>query len=344
MLKTCYRFGLPMLIAAWGALALQAQTPPAAPMLLPLAGVHYRYWSEQIVQWIGPELPYSMIVLEVDARSKQPVYDAELMPRDGSKPVRYTNTAEQLAADQRSGFTVYQVPMQLDGPQQPEKGAQYLLRFNTEKGVPVVWQFVEGTDESDQGSGLSPVDAKIPVLLYREQGALAGEGTAIQIGGVTSTAEVWKEFAQPPYFIPYHGAISTGVHILSFIPGETAWKQSGSQLTDAASDTMAIADMAETNTTIATEIGYTEANGSVSRVSFGPAGAKRDHTLSLVFMPALAPGAAARFDVIAGKKTKIATGNVQMTAAPGGASERWAMDSPDTLKGKTAEASVTVQP
>jgi hypothetical protein len=198
-------------------IALAAQTAPPT-QTLPLAGVYYRYWPEQIVQWVGPELPYTMIVLAVDDRGKQPVYDVQLIPRPAAAPVHYTNSAEELAIIQATGQEVHQVAMQFDAPSDPANGAQYQLRFNTEKGTPVVWQFVLGTDVSEQGSGLSPVPAPIPILMYREQGGLAGQGTALQIGGVTSTADVWKEIAQPPYFVPYRGALSIGVHILTFAP------------------------------------------------------------------------------------------------------------------------------
>src|ERR1039458_671198 len=103
-------------------LALSAQTAPT----LPLAGVNYRYWPEQIVQWVGPELPYSMIVLNIDDRAKQPIYDVQLIPRgEGGKPIRYTNSAAELAIDQASGMEAHQVAMQFDGPSDPANGAQY---------------------------------------------------------------------------------------------------------------------------------------------------------------------------------------------------------------------------
>ena len=134
-------------------ISLRAQSSPASnPATLPLAGVHYRYWPEQMVQWIGPELPYSMIVLDIDNRGKQPIYDVELIDKSGKSAGHYTNTAEELAIDQRAGLTVHQVAMQFDGPSDPVTGAQYMLRFNTDAGVPVVWQFVLGTDVSDVSS------------------------------------------------------------------------------------------------------------------------------------------------------------------------------------------------
>lgn len=323
---------------------LMAQAAPNA-VTLPVAGVHYRYWPEQLVQWIGPELPYSMIVLDVDNRGKQPVYDVELIDKSGKEAVHYTNSAAELALDQRYGFTVHQVAMKFDGPADPANGAQYMLRFNTEKGVPVVWQFVLGTDVSEQGSGATPVAAAVPVLMYRELGGLAGQGSAVQIGGVTSTAEVWKELAQPPYFVPYHGALSTGVHVLSFAPSQTAWSESGQTLTDKAGDTLSIQKSGDTVTLTNAALGAAETetlvNGAVSRVTFGPVNAKKDHTMSLEFTPALAPGAQSSFEVIAGKKTKVAAGTVETAAS--GNSENWSFTKPDELKGKEEKASESLQ-
>ncbi|MGA7352058.1 MAG: hypothetical protein WBX06_12925 [Acidobacteriaceae bacterium] len=323
--------------------ALLAQTTQT----LPLAGVYYRYWPEQIVQWVGPELPYSMIVLDVDDRAKQPVYDVQLIPRTEGKPVHYTNSAQELAIDQATGQEAHQVPMQFDAPSDPSNGAQYQLRFNTEKGTPVVWQFVLGTDVSEQGSGLSPVPAPIPILMYREQGGLAGQGTALQIGGVTSTADVWKEIAQPPYFVPYRGALSTSVHILTFAPVDTAWKSTANSLTDAHGRSLAltITSGATTMTDKALDVSasYTVAAGAVTRVTFAPNGVKGNHTLTLEFTPALAPGSQSSFEVIVGKKTKIAAGSVQTSAGPS-VTESWTFNSPDALKNLSATATASLQP
>lgn len=328
--------------------ALPAQNAPAASSTpLPLAGVYYRYWPEQIVQWVGPELPYSMIVLEVDDRGKQPIYDVQLIPRSEGKPVRYSNSAEELAIDQKMGQEVHQVAMQFDGPSDPANGAQFMLRFNTEKGTPVVWQFVLGSDVTEQGSGLSPVPAPIPILMYREQGGVAGQGTALEIGGVTSTADVWKEIAQPPYFVPYRGALSVGVHTLVFAPGDTAWKSGGQTLTDANGRTLSLSTSSDTTTmtdkTIGVSAAYSTAGAAVSRVTFSPTGVKGNHSVSLQFSPALAPGAESSFDVLAGKKTKIAAGSVQVSSGPS-VTESWSFTSPDALKNLSSKATASLQP
>jgi hypothetical protein len=324
-------------------LALSAQAAPT----LPLAGVNYRYWPEQIVQWLGPELPYSMIVASIDDRAKPAVYDVQLIPRTAGKPVYYTNSAAEVAVLQRSGLEVHQVNIEYDGPSDPAVAAQYMIRFNTEKNVPVVWQFILGTDVSEQGSGLSPVPAPIPVLMYREQGGLAAQGTALQIGGVTSTADVWKEIAQPPYFVPYRGALSTGVHILSFAPGDTAWKSDAGTLTNTSGRTLAIAtngdDTTLTDKSIAASESITGPVGSVSRVTFAPTGVKGNHSVTLQFSPALAPGSQSSFDVVIGKKTKIASGSVQESAGPN-ITDDWSFTSPDAVKNLTAKATASLRP
>ncbi|HUB17862.1 MAG TPA: hypothetical protein VL990_04460 [Acidobacteriaceae bacterium] len=336
---------LPLALGALLALplALGAQTPPT----LPLAGLYYRYWPEQIVQWVGPELPYSMIVLEVDNRTKPGILDAQLIPRAAGKPVHYTNSDEELAIDKRGGLDAYKVAMQFDGPTDPSPGAQYMLRFNTEKDVPVVWQFVLGTDVSEQGSGVSPVPAPIPVLMYREQGGLAGEGTALQVGGVTSTADVWKEIAQPPYFVPYRGALSTGVHVLAFSPGDTAWKSSAGALTSATGSTLALTTVGDDTTFTDSALGVAESvadtSGSISRVVFTPSGVKGNHSLSLEFSPALSPGSESHFEVIVGKKTKISSGSVQESAGPA-VTDTWSFTAPDDLKKLSAKATASLQP
>lgn len=333
-------------LAAWPlALAAQAAASPS----LPLPGVFYRYWPEQIVQWVGPELPYSMIVLNIDDRGKQPLYMVELVPKTAGKPTYYTNSAAELALDQRYGMDIHQVTMQLDGPPAPSNGAQYLLRFNTETGTPVVWQFVLGTDVTEQGAGVSPFAAgPVSVLVDREQGGVAGQGTALQIGKVTSTADLWKEIAQPPYFAPYRGAFSVDVHVLTFAPSSASWKADGASLSDGQGDTLAMTKDGDTvvltNKALGTSATYTLSGGAITRVVFSPAGGKRDHGLALAFSPGLAASGQSSFEVIAGKKTKVASGTVDAGSSGSGLAETWNFVSPNELHGHavhTTEASVS---
>jgi hypothetical protein len=210
---------------------------------------------------------------------------------------------------------------------------------------------------------MSSIDAPVPVLMYREQGALAGEGTALKIGGVTSVADVWKEFAQPPYFVPYHGALSEGVHIVVLAPVTSDWTTTqaatgpagGSwELKSAHGTTLAAkneqgknggTDLMLSNAADGTSLELTLAAGGagIERMQMGPTGAKIEHTVSIAFSPALSPGATSQFELIAGKKQKLAEGSVETkTAAADGVQESWTLSKPDWAKGKTAVASASL--
>ena len=207
-------------VCALALVATSRAQAPAAAATLPTepAGIAYRYFPRQFVQWVGPELPYSMIELEVDDRGTKPLYDVALTDRTTSKRVHYTNQQAEVEIDKAFGGEAHLVPMQFDSPAEAAKGATYLLRFTTETGTPVTWQFIQGSDVTEQGGGMTPLSTPSPILIYREQAAVAGEGTALKVGNITSTAEMWKEISQPPYFIAYHGALSTDVHTLAFVP------------------------------------------------------------------------------------------------------------------------------
>jgi hypothetical protein len=345
-----YRYAVAILgIVLVGAAIPAHSATDSSPVRLPLAGVNYRYWPLQFTQWIGPELPYEMIALSVDNRSQQPVYDAELVQKNGQGSIHYTNSAAQLESDLRDGLKAYRVNIQFDGPATPAMGSQYLLRFNTETGAPVVWQFVLGTDVSDRGSGLSSGSTTSQSLSFREEGALAGEGTALKIGGVTSVAEVWKEYAQIPYFVPYHGAVSSSVHVLTFTPGATQWKETGNALTNQDGATLSLAQ-GDSNFTLTDDLFHTTSLYSlagaqgITRVSFTPAGENR-HSLNLVFTSVLAPGGQGGFEIVAGKKNKLAAGTVQSASAAndGSVSEIWTFNSPGALHGKQVKATATLR-
>src|SRR6201996_8816070 len=187
------------------------------PAPVPSQQIVYRHWPEQFVQWIGPELPYTMIELYVDpGPGATPLYDAVLTERATGKRIHYANQQQMVDIDKRSGAEAYLSTMQLDRPANAGKGAAYLLRFVDHAGEPVSWQFIQGSDISERGGGSSPAGVEPPVLMYRERSAVAGEGAAVKIGDKVSVADVWTEISQPPYFVAYRGAMSQNVDIAVF--------------------------------------------------------------------------------------------------------------------------------
>src|ERR1700685_2805644 len=84
--------------------------PPIAP-----EQIIYRHWPEQFVQWIGPELPYTMIELYVDPGSgATPLYEVVLTERATGKRGHHSNQQQMVDLDKRSGADAYLTNMQLD--------------------------------------------------------------------------------------------------------------------------------------------------------------------------------------------------------------------------------------
>jgi hypothetical protein len=314
-------------IVLTSAIAAAAQTVPAP--IVPQQ-INYHHWPEQFVQWIGPELPYSMIVLYADANAVGgPLYQVMLTERGTDKRVLYTNR-------QQPGGDAIVTNIQFDRPADPGKGATYLLRFVDHAGQPVSWQFIQGSDISERGGGSSPASLQPPVLIYRERGAVAGEGTALKIGNTVSTADVWTEISQPPYFVAYHGAYSQDVDIAVFTGAPQQWTTVtapnalavGAEWTlkaqDGSTRTLKVEALSGSHATVSDAAGHLQmegdfANGAWTISKLHYAGAGTDGlTISLTN---------AKFEVVAGKKTRIASGAVQ----PDG----WQFKDPAWLKGKT---------
>jgi hypothetical protein len=327
--------------------------------------ITYRHWPEQFVQWIGAELPYTMIELYVDPNTgaagddKTPTYDAVLTERASGKRVHYSNQQQTVDIAKRAGAEAYLTTMQLDRPENAGKGATYLLRFVDHAGQPVSWQWVQGSDMSERGGGSSPAGVAPPVLLYRERSAVAGEGTALKIGNTVSAADVWTEISQPPYFVAYHGAYSQNVDFAVFTGAGQQWTTvtgpkalaAGTEWKLKAQDGLGCslhvqtvngnqASILETDDhlpgrTIAIEATWTNGAWSIEKLHYSAAGADANQGLTISFAPGTnASGAQSKFEVVAGRKTRIASGTVH--ADPAQSRVGWEFKDPDWLRGKTA--------
>ena len=198
-------------LLALSALAPSGHAQTSAPLAPPVSGllVTYQYWPVQYVQWVGTELPYSMIEFDVDATTKQPLYNVVLTDRASGRRTAYVNSDVLVASAKAQGMQAYKTEIAFEAAEATNVGAASTLRLSMADGKPLQWRFVQGSDISEQGAGLTPLPTvPIPILVYREQAAVAGEGTALQIGNTVSAAEVWTEISKPPYFVAYRGAMS----------------------------------------------------------------------------------------------------------------------------------------
>ncbi len=330
------------------------------PAPVPSEQIIFRHWPEQFIQWIGPELPYTMIELYVDpASGSAPLYDAVLTERSTGKRVHYANRQEMVDIDKRSGAEAYLTTMQLDRPANEGKGATYLLRFVDHAGQPVSWQFIQGSDISERGGGSSPAGLEPPVLVYRTRSAVAGEGAALKIGNAVSVADVWTEISQPPYFVAYRGAVSQDVDIAVFavpaqqwtttsapktLAADAEWKLKAEdglertlQVQTVSGDHATILDKDDhfPGRTLTIDAAFTNGAWSIEKLHYAAAGEDANQGLTISFTPG-ASGAAApsKFEMLAGHKTRIASGTVHGDAEQPRVA--WEFKDPQWLKGKTA--------
>jgi hypothetical protein len=330
------------------------------PAPVPSEQIIFRHWPEQFIQWIGPELPYTMIELYVDpARTTAPLYEAVLTDRSTGKRIHYANQQGMVDIDKRSGAEAYLTTMQLDRPANEAKGATYLLRFVDHTGQPVSWQFIQGSDISERGGGSSPAGVEPPVLVYRTRSAVAGEGTALKIGNAVSVADVWTEISQPPYFVAYRGAVSQDVDIAVFTgPGQqwtttsapktltadAEWKlkaQDGLERTlhvqTVTGDHATILDKDDhfPGRTVTIDAALTNGAWSIEKLHYSGAGEDANQGMTISFAPGASGGATpSKFEMLAGHKTHIASGTVHGDAEQPRVG--WEFKDPQWLKGKTA--------
>jgi hypothetical protein len=342
------------------AVSLFAQSGESLPPPIAPEQIVYRRWPEQFVQWIGPELPYTMIELYIDpGAGATAVYDAVLTERTTGKRIHYANQQQMVDIDKRSGAEAYLATIQLDRPASAGKDATYLLRFVDHAGEPVSWQFIQGSDISERGGGSSPAGIDPPVLMYRERSAVAGEGAAVKIGNKVSVADVWTEISQPPYFVAYHGAMSQNVDIAVFagagqqwttvsapksLAVGTEWKMKAQdglgctlRVESLAGDRAIIVDSDDhlPGRTVTIEAVWGSGAWSIERLHYAAAGEDANQGLTISFAPgANATGAPSKFEVTAGKKTRIASGVVHGDQAQPRVG--WEFKDPQWLRGKTA--------
>lgn len=328
-----------------------AQIAPPNPGIL----MNYHYWPEQFVQFVGPELPYSMIAVEV-APGKKPVVAVTLTGRSDHNRIVYSDSPTVVAAAKAQGMEAHQTALAWEEADTQTTGSTSTLRMTLADGKPLEWRFVQGSDVVDQGGGLTAIpEIPIPVLAYREQAAVAGEGTALRIGAVTSAADLWKEISQPPYFIAYHGALSVGAHTLTLAAGKesftvtsptslavgSAWEFTGEaeqhrtlKITkvDGPRYTMDLTDTVYPSihtTLLATR---TADAWQVDSLRFAPNQDGEKHFLTVSMNPAT-------LDVTIGKKNKIASATLATLIAQSGPNvdhiNTLTMQTPTWAKGKT---------
>lgn len=348
-----YKFAVCLFLST---LMVQAQpSGPELPAPVPVHQVLFHHWPEQFVQWIGPELPYSMIELYADPADKAgPLYDVVLTERASEKRIHYSDRQTMVDLNKKTGAEAYLTRVQLDRPPSPGPNAAYVLRFVDHSGAPVIWQFVQASPIGERGGGLSPAGDQPPVLMYRERSAIAAQESALKIGNVTSPIEVWKEISQPPFFVAYHGALTEDLDTATFVESGEQWttvrapaslqvgaewklkagdgRESTLRVASLVGDIAVVSEDLGSKGTLTIEARFAEGAWSTRKIHFLPAGPSSAKGISVAFTPGVTTATEqARFEVFSGK-TRIATGNVSLDAKQ--KTTGWQFKEPDWLKSR----------
>jgi hypothetical protein len=331
--------------------------PPVPPVL-----VSYHYWPGLFVQWVGKELPYSMIQVYADRNAASPLYDVVLTERATGKRIHYANQQSLVDQANQAGDNAYLTAIGLKTLNETSSQGTYEFSFTEHDGTPVLWRFIQGSDVTDEGAGMTAIPGTPTlILMYREQGAVAAEGTALQVGNQVSEAELWKEISSPPYFLPYRGARTVGLDVATLIPGDFQWKVDSAPSTFAEGQGWTLSDTKGQHLHLVIEkitgdVYQIEEDGAPSAkteltakktargwlletVRYEATQQGENHGITFTFQPPLSlqnPDAKmSKFDVQMGKNTRIGNGTVSTQSNGDGVQYVWQFKAPDWARSRT---------
>jgi hypothetical protein len=329
---------------------------PVAPLI-----VHYEYVPHYFMQWLNDHPQYTRIEAAV-TDSEPPVFNLTLTEKGSGRRVNYCNSEAWLKAMAQSGQEARLTKIDYRAMNNFGQAPAHEFSFTDERGQAVRWRFTLATPVSERGAGLTQQEGGTGLMLiYRELGTVAGEGTAVQIGAKVIEAEPWTEISAPPYFVAYRGAYSDGIGIGALLSGQESWR-----VTEAPKDLIEGAQWTLVNDRGRTrqlriaairggELTIQETGGSLTLQSRKTAtgfalrsitSASRSKNMRISFTPELdlAAGSAApvNFQIDQNGHNKIAHGSVSVEKRGNAASLRWLFKEPDWAKSRVLNSTVTM--
>ena len=341
----------------------QAATAQDARLPFPVLTllVHYEYVPHYFVQWLKDHPQYTRIEAAV-IDSEPPVFNLTLTEKGSGRRVNYCNSEPRLKAMKQAGLDARLAKIDYRATNNFGQAPAHEFSFTDERGQMVRWRFTLASPVSERGAGLTPQeDGAGLLLIYRELGTAAGEGTAAQIGDKVSEAEPWPEISAPPYFVAYRGAYSDGIGIGALLPGQESWTVTTppKDLNDGAQWTLADdrgrtrqlritakrgdeLTIRETGQSLTIHARQTTSGFALSSITL-TSGSK---TMRISFTPELdlAAGSAApvNFQIDQNGHNKIAHGSVTVEKRGHTASLRWVFKAPNWAKSRVLNSTVTM--
>jgi hypothetical protein len=202
--------------------ARPAETTPAPALILPVI-IEYNYAPQYFLQWINDNPQYSMIEATLFP-GKPPVYEITLTEKTGGKRVIYSNSEELVKSVKSEGKNAILTAIEYKITETVGEQPAHTFAFKDQQGQVIRWLFNLASEPSERGGGVAPGRRKGLSFSARKLGTAAGEGSTVQIGDKTSTAEPWPQISSPPYFVAYRGAYSVESQFGSLVKGKESWQ------------------------------------------------------------------------------------------------------------------------
>ncbi len=337
----------------------EAQTNPfpVVPAIM-----EYEYVPHYFMQWLDDDPQYSRI----EAAISNQVYTVTLTEKQSARRVNYCNSEAKVAALTRAGVEARLTRIDYQATNRLGQLPAHEFSFNDERGQKIQWRFTLAVPASERGAGLTPQEGGAGwLVIYRDLGSTAGEGTAAQIGNRVNEAAAWAEIAAPPYFVPYRGVYAEGIGIGVLALGEENWRVTSSpkELAEGGEWIIANDRGRERRLRIASRKGdemmINEVAGPSSRGSLLGLQARRTEeglalrsvamtsgtkTMRLSFTPelSLAASSSVAFQIDQNGHNKIIHGNVSVERKGDRVELRWQPKAPDWAKPRVLNATVTI--
>jgi hypothetical protein len=313
------------------------------------------------VQWLNDHPQYTRIEAAV-TDSKPPIFTLTLTEKGSGRRVNYCNSEARLKEMAQTGQEARLTKIDYRAANNFGQAPAHEFSFTDERGQAVRWRFTLAAPVSERGAGLTQQEGGTGIMLiYRELGAAAGEGTAVQIGAKVSEAEPWTEISAPPYFVAYRGAYSDGISIGALLPGQESWRVTAApgELSEGAQWTMvddwgrtrqlritalrgAELTIQETGQSLALQGRRTATGFALRSITLS----SRSKTMRISFTPELdlaaSPAAPVNFQIDQNGHNKIAHGSVSVEKSGDAATLRWTFKSPDWAKSRAMNSTVTI--
>lgn len=205
----------------------QAQSAAVPFPLLPLIA-EYEYVPHYFMQWLNDHPQYAMIEGSV-SDGKQPVYSLVLTEKASRRRVTYSNLEEKVKGLTGAGQEARLTKIEYHATSKFGQPPAHEFSFTDERGQAIRWRFTLAAPASERGAGLTPQEGGAGwLLIYRDLGSTAGEGTVVQIGNKVCEAEAWTEISAPPYFVAYRGVYAEGMGLSVLPVGQENWRVTSS--------------------------------------------------------------------------------------------------------------------